>query len=129
MIRARQVAALLGELGATRTRATQAEAEKARAVAAAAAAAAPQPAALDDSKRLLGQLAALHDEVVHHFFLFAALLYLPSSFLFCPSFESLLLNRIPSRCRCRDCAAATRKWKLKRRLCEMKLLNTGFFAH
>jgi hypothetical protein len=63
------------------------------------------------------------------FFLFAAFLYLPSSFLFCLSFESLLLNRIPSRCRCRDCAAAMRKWKLKRRLCEMKLLNTGFFAH
>jgi hypothetical protein len=61
-----QVAALLGELGATRTRATQAEAEKARAVAAAAAAAAAvsQPAASDDSKRLLSQLSALHDEVL-----------------------------------------------------------------
>ena len=59
-----QIAALLGELGVTRTRATQAEAEKARAVAAAAASAsAPQPAAPDDSKRLLGQLASLNDEV------------------------------------------------------------------
>ncbi len=61
-----QIAALLGELGVTRTRATQAEAEKARAVAAAAAAAsasAPQPSAPDDSKRLLGQLASLNDEV------------------------------------------------------------------
>jgi hypothetical protein len=59
-----QVAALLGELTATRSRATQAEAEKARAVAAAAAAAAlPPPAAADDSKRLLGQLAVLNDEV------------------------------------------------------------------
>lgn len=82
-----QVAALLGELSATRTRATQAEAEKVRAVAAAAAAATPLPAAHDDSKRLLGQLAALHEEVVNHLFFFcffcAAFLYLPSSFLFC----------------------------------------------
>ena len=90
MILPRQVAALLGELSATRTRATQAEAEKVRAVAAAAAAATPPPAAHDDSKRLLGQLAALHEEVVNHLFLFlfvffcAEFLYpLPSIFLFC----------------------------------------------
>jgi predicted component of type VI protein secretion system len=82
VILARQVAALLGELGATRTRATQAEAEKARAVAAAAAAAAPQPAAHDDSKRLLGQLAALHDEVVHYFSSFCCVFVPPVKFSF-----------------------------------------------
>ncbi len=82
MIRPPKVAALLGELGATRTRATQAEAEKARAVLAAAAAATPQPVTHDDSKRLLGQLAALHDEVVHHFFLFCCVFVPPVKFSF-----------------------------------------------
>ncbi len=89
------MAALLGELSATRTRATQAEADKARAAAAAAAAAAavPQPAASDESKRLLSQLATLNDEVCRPPSLIAFEVHLPTEFfIIIPDFISLIFQ-------------------------------------